>query len=277
MTDAASLFKRLTLATLLLSGSTIALADCKPAHTFDTLEKGVLKVATYVFPPYAIPGPDAQVGGVEGDIVKSFAAAECLTVRATTVDTAAVVQSVITRRADLGIGDWYRTAERAKVLGLSAPTFLDVMGIISKDNLTRIDQLEGKRVGTVQGYLWVADLKKVLGDNLVLYPNPVAMAQDLASGRLDVATDSFAVAKTAQQKGAYSGASINVAEGDPRVRASQQPGQAAILFAKQNEALGQALSAHIQQMHQDGSLRKIVSSYGLEEKITDVGAPRLIE
>lgn len=277
MTDAASLFKRLTLATLLLSGSTIALADCKPAHTFDTLEKGVLKVATYVFPPYAIPGPDAQVGGVEGDIVKSFAAAECLTVRATTVDTAAVVQSVITRRADVGIGDWYRTAERAKVLGLSAPTFLDVMGIISKDNLTRIDQLEGKRVGTVQGYLWVADLKKVLGDNLVLYPNPVAMAQDLASGRLDVATDSFAVAKTAQQKGAYSGASINVAEGDPRVKASQQPGQAAVLFAKQNEALGQALSAHIQQMHQDGSLRKIVSSYGLEEKITDVGAPRLIE
>lgn len=277
MTDAATLFKRLTLATLLLSGSTVALADCKPAHTFDTLEKGVLKVATYVFPPYAIPGPDAQVGGVEGDIVKSFAAAECLTVRATTVDTAAVVQSVITRRADVGIGDWYRTAERAKVLGLSAPTFLDVMGIISKDNLTRIDQLEGRRVGTVQGYLWVADLKKVLGDNLVLYPNPVAMAQDLTSGRLDVATDSFAVAKTAQQKGAYSGASINVAEGDPRVKASQQPGQAAVLFAKQNEALGQALSAHIQQMHQDGSLRKIVSSYGLEEKITDVGAPRLIE
>jgi polar amino acid transport system substrate-binding protein len=277
MTDAATLLKRLTLATLLLSGSTVALADCKPAHTFDTLEKGVLKVATYVFPPYAIPGPDGQVGGVEGDILKSFAAAECLTVRATTVDTAAVVQSVITRRADVGIGDWYRTAERAKVLGLSAPTFLDVMGIISKDNLTRIDQLEGKRVGTVQGYLWVADLKKVLGDNLVLYPNPVAMTQDLASGRLDVATDSFAVAKTAQQKGAYSGASINVAEGDPRVKASQQPGQAAVLFAKQNEALGQALSAHIQHMHQDGSLRKIVSSYGLEEKITDVGAPRLIE
>ncbi|MDT3718165.1 transporter substrate-binding domain-containing protein [Pseudomonas oryzihabitans] len=277
MPDAITLLQRLTLATLLLCGSTAAQADCKPAHTFDTLEKGVLKVATYVFPPYAIPGPDGQVGGVEGDILKSFATAECLTVRATTVDTAAVVQSVITRRADVGIGDWYRTAERAKVLGLSAPTFLDVMGIISKDNLSRIDQLEGKRVGTVQGYLWVADLKKVLGDNLVLYPNPVAMAQDLASGRLDVATDSFAVAKTAQQKGAYPGASINVAVGDPRVKASQQPGQAAILFAKQNEALGQALSAHIQHMHEDGSLRQIVARYGLEEKITDVGAPRLIE
>jgi polar amino acid transport system substrate-binding protein len=277
MTDAATFFQRLTLISLLLCGSATALADCKPTHTFDTLEKGVLKVATYVFPPYAIPGPDASIGGVEGDILTGFAAKECLTVRATTVDTAAVVQSVITRRADVGIGDWYRTAERAKVLGLSAPTFLDVMGIISKDNLSRIDQLEGKRVGTVQGYLWVADLKKVLGDNLVLYPNPVAMAQDLASGRLDVATDSFAVAKTAQQKGAYPGASINVAAGDPRVKASQQPGQAAILFAKQNDALGQALSAYIEQLHRDGGLRKIVAGYGLEEKITEVGTPRLIE
>ncbi|WP_295470897.1 ABC transporter substrate-binding protein [uncultured Pseudomonas sp.] len=277
MTDAATLFKHLTLAGLLLCAASKALADCTPAHHFDTLEKGVLKVATYVFPPYAIPGPDAQVGGVEGDILKRFAAKECLTLRASVVDTAAVVQSVITRRADVGIGDWYRTAERAKVLGLSAPTFLDVMGIISKDNLSRIDQLEGKRVGTVQGYLWVADLKKVLGDNLVLYPNPVAMAQDLSSGRIDVATDSFAVAKTAQQKGAYAGASINVAQGDPRVKASQQPGQAAILFSKQNDALGQALSAHIQQLHADGDMRKIVSSYGLDEKITEVGAPRLID
>lgn len=277
MTDPTTFLKRLALASLLLCGSTAALADCTPTHTFDTLEKGVLKVATYVFPPYAIPGPDNQIGGVEGDILTGFAAKECLTVRTSVVDTAAVVQSVLTRRADVGIGDWYRTAERAKVLGLSAPTFLDVMGIISKDNLSRIDQLEGKRVGTVQGYLWVADLKKVLGDNLVLYPNPVAMAQDLAAGRLDVATDSFAVAKTAQHKGAYPGASINVAASDPRVRASQQPGQAAVLFAKQNPALGQALSAYIEQLHQDGGLAKIVAHYGLDQKITEVGAPRLIE
>ncbi|WNW09856.1 hypothetical protein RRX38_01405 [Pseudomonas sp. DTU_2021_1001937_2_SI_NGA_ILE_001] len=81
------------------------------------------------------------------------------------------------------------------------------------------------------------------------------MAQDLTSGHIDVATDSFAVAKTTQQKGAYAGASINVAQGDPRVKASQQPGQAAVMFTKQNDALGQALSAHIQQLHADGDMR----------------------
>ncbi len=49
------------------------------------------------------------------------------------------------------------------MLGLSAPLYLDVMGIISKPGYATVGELEGKRVGTVQGYLWVNDLKKVLG------------------------------------------------------------------------------------------------------------------
>lgn len=260
-----------------VAGSAQAMAECKPSHSFETLTPGVLTVAAWVFPPYSVPGPNQELGGVDGEIIKQIAARECLSIKASVLDPAAAIQSVVTRRADVVIGDWYRTVERGKVLGLSAPLYLDVMGIISKQGYATLGELEGKRVGTVQGYLWVNDLKKVLGDNLVLYPNPVAMAQDLASGRIEAGIDSHAVAVVSQQKGAYQGASIKVSAPDPRVKATEQPGQTAIPYMLSNTELGKALDANIQALHGSGEIARILEAHGLDRQAAEVGAPRLVE
>lgn len=260
-----------------LAGSAQAAAECKPMHKFETLTPGVLTVAAWVFPPYSIPGPGQELGGVDGEIIKQIAARECLTIKASVLDPGAAIQSVVARRADVVIGDWYRTADRGKVLGLSAPMYLDVMGIISTQGYTRISELEGKRVGTVQGYLWVNDLKKVLGDDLVLYPNPVAMAQDLASGRIEAGADSYAVGVMSQQKGAYKGASIKVSEPDPRVQATQKPGQTGIPYMIGNKDLGKALDGNIQALHSSGEIARILESFGLDRQAAEVGEPRLVE
>ncbi|SQF97939.1 amino acid ABC transporter, periplasmic amino acid-binding protein [Paucimonas lemoignei] len=252
-------------------------ADCVPAHTFETLTPGVLSVAAWSFPPYSIPGVGTQLSGVDGEIIKLIAEKECLKLKTTALDPAAVIQSVVAKRADVAIGDWYRTAERNKMLGLTAPLYLDVMGIISKEGVSRISDLEGKRVGTVQGYLWVADLQKVLGDNLVLYPNPVAMAQDLASNRIDAGADSYAVGIASQQKGGFAGLKIVVSAPDDRVKATLEPGQTAFAYTKSNTSLGDALSADIQAMHENGEIKKILSKFGLSEDASEVGAPRLVE
>ncbi|KAF0864101.1 transporter substrate-binding domain-containing protein [Pseudomonas sp. LD120] len=265
------------LAASALLGAPPALADCKPAHSFETLTPGVLAVAAWVFPPYSIPGPGNQLSGVDGEILKRIAARECLDIKLTVVDPAAVIQSVIARRADVGIGDWYRTAERSKVLGLSAPLYLDMLGIISSEGYASISELEGKRIGTVQGYLWVEDLKKTFGDNLVLYPNPVAMAQDLAAKRIALGVDSFAVGVASQQKGAYPGRIIKVSQPDPRVKATLQPGQSGFPYTKANRALGVALDENIQALHACGEIAEILGSFGLDKQAADVGAPRLVE
>ncbi|WP_193752112.1 substrate-binding periplasmic protein [Pseudomonas abietaniphila] len=270
--------KRLALSVVLtVTASQVVAADCVPAHTFETLTPHVLTVAAWSFPPYSIPGAGTKLSGVDGEIIKRIAEKECLTIKTTALDPAAVIQSVVAKRADVGIGDWYRTAERNKILGLTAPIYLDVMGIISKDGVTKVADLEGKRVGTVQGYLWVPDLQKVFGDNLVLYPNPVAMAQDLASNRLDAGADSYAVAIAAQQKGGFSGYKITVSEPDSRVKASLEPGQTAFAYTKGNAALGEALSADIDAMHKSGEIKKILKSFGLSEDASEVGTPRLVE
>ena len=175
------------------------------------------------------------------------------------------------------MGDWYRTEERSKVLGLSYPIYLDQMGIYSKDGVSKIEDLMGKKVGSVSGFLWVAELQALLGDNLQLYPNPVALAQDLAAGRVDIGVDSYGTGTYAQKNGGYAGIQIKVAEPDERVQASIQAAQSALLYSKDNVDFGAALDAGIKELHASGELAKILTSNGLDASGADVGEPRLVK
>lgn len=251
--------------------------DCKPAHPFTTIAPGKLTVAIYEYPPFTTATSDGAIGGVDSDIAKRFAAANCLTVMAVVVDPAATIQYVLSGKADVATGDWYRTAEREKVMGLSYPTYLDQMGIYSKTGLSKVDDLIGKKVGTVSGFLWVAELQKLLGANLSLYPNPVALAQDLAAGRVEVGVDSYGTGVYAQKRGGYAGIQIKVAEPDPRVQASIQAAQANIIYNKANADFGKALDDAIEQLHKSGQLAEILKSHDLDPSGADVGEPRVVK
>lgn len=251
--------------------------ECTPAHTFPTVEAGKLTVAIYEYPPFSTVTADGQIGGVDSDIVKAIAKVNCLEIVPVSVDPAATIQYVLSGKADVAVGDWYRTEERAKVMGLSWPTYLDQMGMYSKDGLSKIEDLLGKKVGTVSGFLWVTELQGLLGADLQLYPNPVALAQDLAAGRVEVGVDSFGTGVFAQSKGGYEGIQIKVAEPDDRVQASIKAAQAAIIFSLDNPEFGAALDAGIQAMHASGELAEILKANGLDPSGADVGEPRLVK
>jgi polar amino acid transport system substrate-binding protein len=259
-------------------GTSAAFADdCKPAQKFTTISPGKVTVAIYEYPPFTTATPEGVIGGVDSDIVERFAAANCLTVAPVVVDPAATIQYVVSGKADVAVGDWYRTAERAKVMGLSYPTYLDQMGIYSKTGISKVQDLIGKKVGTVSGFLWVAELQKLLGSDLHLYPNPVALAQDLENGRIEAGVDSYATGIYAQKKGGYPGIEIKVAQPDERVQASTQAAQANIIYSKSNPDFGAALDDEIKLLHQNGQLAEILKSYGLDPSGADVGAPRVVK
>ena len=262
--------------TAAFTASAAVAQTCTPAHKFPTVAEGKLTVAIYEYPPFSTASSDGKIGGVDAEIAKKFAEANCLTLVPAVVDPAATIQYVLSGKADLAAGDWYRTAERAKVLGLSWPTYLDQMGIYSKQGYSKVEDLVGKKVGTVSGFLWVAELQKLLGANLRLYQNPVALAQDLQAGRIDVGVDSFGTGAYAQKKGGYPGIVIKVAEPDQRVQSSIQAAQANLLYTKSNAELGKALDDAIQQLHKDGTLKEILKANGLDPSGTDVGEPRVV-
>jgi polar amino acid transport system substrate-binding protein len=265
------------IAGLALSVGVAYAQECTPKHQFTTVEAGTLTVAVTTYVPHSFVDDSGNMKGIDGDIAAEFAKRECLKVKAVAVDPAAAIQYVLSGQADITTGDWYRTAERAKVMSLSAPIYTDQMGIYSKEGFKNVSDLEGKQVGTVQGYLWVADLKAMLGGSLKLYPNSVNMQQDLASGRIDVAVDGYSTGVVAAQKGALGDVKVNVAAPDERVKATKEAAQAAFPYSLKAKEFGVALDAAIAEMHADGTIVTILKSYGLDGTAADTGAPRLVE
>ncbi|RWR26963.1 amino acid ABC transporter substrate-binding protein [Sinirhodobacter populi] len=262
---------------LALAVQTVAAQACTPARTFPTITPGTITVAVYSYPPFATLLDGGNIGGVDSDIVKEIAARNCMTVTPVVVDPSAVIQNVLTKKVDLGIGDWFRTAERAKVLGLSHPMYVDQMAFYSRDGLTTLDELQGKRVGAVSGFLYAGQLERALTSSVMLYPNPVALAQDLMTGRIDVAADSYGTGVYAQSQGAYDGIAIKLAAPDPRVPVSVEPAQIALLSHLSNPELGAAIDAEIQELQAAGKIADILEANGLDRSGAETGAPRLIQ
>lgn len=265
-------------AALFVGMASVAFAqDCKPKHEFKTITPGTLTIAVTTYAPHSFIDESGKMSGIDGDIAAEFAKRECLSVKPVAVDPAAAIQYVLSGQADITTGDWYRTAERAKVMNLSYPLYKDQMGLYSKGGMKTVEELVGKQVGTVQGYLWVADSKKLLGANLRLYPNSVNMHQDLQSGRIDVGIDGYSTGAYAAKNGSLKDVEVEIAAPDPRIRATKEAAQASLPYAKSASDFGAALDANIEEMHKDGTIAKILKSYGLDESAGDTGEPKLIE
>lgn len=250
--------------------------DC--TTTVTTIEPGKLTVAAYDYPPFTIVAADGTISGIDPSIVEAVAKDNCLEIVALVMDPAATTQSVIAGKADVAIGSWNRTAKRSDVLGISAPTYLDPMGILSKDGIDTIEGLVGKKVGTVTGYLWVEQMQSLLGDNLTLYPNAVALAQDLAAGRIDAAADGYNYAAYAQKTaGAYEGIEIKLAQPDERISASVKAPQAGVLYTKGNDTLGAAIDATIGRLVSEGAMTKAITDAGYDPRVAETGEPWLVQ
>lgn len=254
--------------------TTGAAGDCTPAHTFETVTEGVLTVAAPELAPFSTVESADSASGIDVDIVEHIAAAECLDVIYQAVSYAQAIPEVQSGRADLAVGDYYRTAIRAEIVALSDPLYLDGMGLISVDGVSTITELESVQVGTVDGYLWVTDLQAVLGDGLSVYPSNVEMLQDLETGRIEVAIDGFGAAVAATEGTEYQ---VVTAEPDDRVASSVEAAQATLPHNPDNPDLTTALNANIAEMHEDGTIVSILESYGLDASLAEVGEPRLIE
>ncbi|GER23877.1 hypothetical protein NCCP1664_23720 [Zafaria cholistanensis] len=248
-------------------------ADCKPAATFETLTAGTLTVAVPELPPFSTYAGN-ELAGVDGELIKEFAKRNCLEIKAEPTSYAGAIPAVQSNRADVALGAFYRTAERDKVVGLTAPVYTDEMATISAEGIDQIPALEARKVGTVDGYLWVPDLKTLLGDKLTIYPSAVEMQADLKTGRIDTGIDSYGSAVEMYKNDAKY--KVVAVKPDARVKASKEPAQITFPYIKSNNALGAALDEAIASMKSDGTIGSALTGAGLPESGAETGAPRLI-
>ena len=252
--------------------------DCKPANEFKTVVPGKLTATFYDYAPYTSVDQNGQTSGIDIEILRVIAKDNCLELDASIVDPAATIQSVVTGKADIAVGGWNRTEKRAEVVGISNPINLAPMGIWSKDGTNTVEGLLDRKLGTVSGYMWVEEVRKMSGPNLNLYPNRVALHQDLQSGRVEVALDGYIAGTYAQTKGAFPDLKIEmVTKPDERIQASVFPPQTGILYTKENEALGNAINAVISDLKKSGKIRELLVSFGLDASLAETGEARLVK
>lgn len=247
--------------------------DCAPEYEFDTTSSGKLTVGVTEIPPFSYT-EGGKPAGLDFEIIQGFAERNCLQLAASPVTYTAAVPSVRSGRIDLTIGDWYRTAARAEQVGLTAPIYTDELSVTSTDGVDSIDDLQGKTVGTVDGYLWVEDLRALLGDRLQVYPSSAELKQDVEAGRLDVAVDAYGSALHSFPGDDYQ---VTTVDPDPRVAATQQPAQVTFPHSPDNAEMREALDAYIADLHESGDLVELLADYGLPASAADVGKPRLIK
>lgn len=247
---------------------------CQPETTFKTISAGFLTVAAPEFPPFS-SNKDGKLTGVDADIIKEFAAKNCLDIKVEPTSYAGTIPAVQSGRADVAIGCYYRTAARAEIVSLSDPVYTDEMGIVSESGVKDIKDLESMKVGTVDGYLWVPDMKKVMGANLTIYPSAVEMQADLKAGRIQAGIDGFGSAVQMYKddvKYKVAGASA-----DPRVIASKEPAQIGFPMGKDNADMTKAVNTSIKSMKSSGKIADVVKTYGLPQSAVETGEPRLVK
>lgn len=251
--------------------------DCTPRDAdVTTLTDGTLTVAQYEYPPFSMSDGPSSLTGLEGDVLTKFAEAQCLTLTINKGDSAAMITSVATGRADTTLGSWYRTKERDEMVRLSAPVIISPFSSVTKDGASTVDELTELKIGVGQGLVGVDKLQEVLGDGLSIYQNDDATYDDIKAGRIDGTVQGFIAAHTYLEKHGITDFQVTVLDPDDRLPATLDPGQTNFPVNKENEALGKAIDSFVAELRESGELDKIAEEYGLDPQVMHPGDPNLL-
>ncbi|MCU0818549.1 MAG: ABC transporter substrate-binding protein [Beijerinckiaceae bacterium] len=172
----------------LLACGMLAATLAAPVQAADvpTVQKGKLTVAF----TGDMPGSgwrDGKMIGYDGEIVQMIADKIGMPIAPALMEWSGTIASVQAGRVDVMLGTMGWTEQRTKIMTLSEPIHYFKNGIMqsTKTNWDKLDDLKGKKVGTITGFSFVPELRKIEGLQLSLYDTSDAAVRDLVAGRID--------------------------------------------------------------------------------------------
>ena len=235
-----------------------------------TISKGVITVAIEPYAPYTSI-QNGKMVGLDADILNKAAANLHLTVKPVVTDFAGMLASVQSHRVDISIGGIAWSAEREKQGLFTDPPYYSppAMAVRAGKTFKTVSDLEGKSIGTVEGYVWVKSIQQIPGAKLHVYPDAPSVFSDLASGRIDVAFLDPLIIIAAQKAdpGAHFTTEYLTPPSTAEVTAHPawsyfQPYMTGFYLPKSETKLEQALNSQIDAMYKDGTLTTLVKKYG---------------
>jgi ABC-type amino acid transport substrate-binding protein len=240
------------------------------AAGLDTIDKGVVKVAVEPYMPYT-DVKNGKLVGLDAEILQEAAGNLGLKVEFNVTDFKGMLGGVQSHRADLTIGGVGWSKDRADKGLFTDPVYYSppAMAVVGDRSYRTIDDLKGKTIGTVTGYVWEKSIKAVDGAQTKVYQDAATFFNDLGTGRIDVGfIDPLLVTYQAQQKPDtkfrlvyFTPPTDEQIAAKPEFKDFRQI-QIAFYVARQAPKLEKALDAEIDKMYTNGKLAAMVSKWG---------------
>ena len=265
------MFIRKSRAAVLLASliTTFALSAQATAQSLETVEKGSFTIAF----TGDMPGTGYQDGvmvGYDGEILQRVADTLKLKVKPALMEWSGTIASVQSKRVDVMAGTMGWTEQRSKIMTLSDPIHYFKNGITQteKNNWSKLKDLEGKKVGTITGFSFIPELRKISGLQLALYDTSDAAVRDLLAGRIDAVIGDPPVMQYAISRNPQWHIKFNAfTDASPDFPLLTGLGQVVFGFNKESPELVKAVNAEIAKLWQTCELRKIGKTYGLVQDV----------
>ena len=187
------------------------------------------------------------------------------------MDWASTIASVQANRVDVMAGTMGWTAQRAKIMTVSDPIHYFKNGITQTDktNWSSLKDLQGKKVGTITGFSFIPEMRKIEGLQVALYDTSDAAVRDLLAGRIDAVIGDPPVMQYAIFRNPQWHLRFNAfTDNDPKFPLLTGLGQVVYGFNKEaSPQLVAAVNEQIQTLWKSCEMRKIGARYGLTQDV----------
>ena len=227
---------------------------------FTTVTAGKLTMSTNAqFPPYEMVADDGSFEGIDVEIAAAIAEKLGLELQVDDMDFDSALLAAQNGKSDMVMAGVTITDERMAVMDFSDTYANGVQVVIVKEDsdITTIDDLEGKMIGTQQGttgYLYCSDTPENRGygeENVTAYADGATAVQALINGQVDCVVIDNAPAQEFVK--ANPGLKILDTEFTNE--------NYAIGVAKGNTALLDAINGALKELIADGTVQQIIDKY----------------
>lgn len=229
-------------------------AACQKDDETEEPQKEVLVMATNAeFPPYEYREGDA-VTGIDAEIAQLIADKLGMELKIEDVAFESIIPGVQSGKYDFGMAGMTVTEDRLKdvIFSDSYATGVQVVIIKEDSDIASLDDVAGKKIGVqtnTTGDIYATD--DYGEENVVRYENGAVAVQALLNGKVDCVVIDNEPAKS------YVAAN----EGLKILETEYMVEDYAICFAKDNTELKDKVNTALNELIEDGSVKKIIDKY----------------
>ena len=213
---------------------------------------------------------DGKLIGYDGEIMQHIADHLKLTVKPALMEWSGTIASVQANRVDVMLGTMAWTEQRTKIMTLSEPIMYFRNGIMQSDKTSwsTLADLEGKKIGTITGFSFVPELRRIKNGQISLYDTADAAVRDLIAGRIDAMIGDPPVVQYAISRNPdWHMRFVAFTDNNPDFPLLTGLGEVVYGMNKSNPALGEAVDKVLGEMWASCELKQIGTKYGLTQDV----------